>query len=192
VTSLVGGSLDEALQLDAADPLTGFRDRFVPTDPGIVYLDGNSLGRPTKASIERMAALGEAWARRMIRGWDDGWLDLPLTVGDQLAEGVLGARRGEVAVTDSTTVNLYRVASAALDARPGVEPSSSSARSSRPIGTSSRGWHGSGTSRSAGWGATRSRGSRPTTSPRPSARRRGLCCFRPSTTDRPRSSTCGR
>ena len=55
----------------------------------------------------------------MIRGWEDGWLELPLVVGDQLALGVLGAEPGTVAVTDSTTVNLYRVAAAALDARPG-------------------------------------------------------------------------
>jgi kynureninase len=119
VTALVGGSLDQARQLDAADALAGFRDRFVPTERGVIYLDGNSLGRPTKASIERVAALGQAWATRMIRGWDEGWLELQLAVGDQLAAGVLGARSGEVAVTDSTTVNLYRVASAALDARRG-------------------------------------------------------------------------
>jgi kynureninase len=105
--------------LDAADPLAQFRDRFVPTEPGLVYLDGNSLGRPTKASLERIAALGDAWSKRLIRGWDDGWLELPLVVGDQLATGVLGAERGTVAVADSTTVNLYRLASAALDARPG-------------------------------------------------------------------------
>ena len=106
-------------ELDAADPLASFRDRFVPTEDGLIYLDGNSLGRPTKASVERVNALAEAWAKRLIRGWDDGWLEMPLTVGDILATGVLGARTGEVAVTDSTTVNLYRLASAALDARPG-------------------------------------------------------------------------
>lgn len=105
--------------LDAADPLAHFRDRFAPTEPGVVYLDGNSLGRPPKAALERIAAIGEAWARRMIRGWEDGWLELPLVIGDQLATGVLGAEPGTVAVTDSTTVNLYRVAAAALDARPG-------------------------------------------------------------------------
>ena len=103
--------------LDAADPLASFRDRFAPTEPGVIYLDGNSLGRPTKLALERIATLGEAWSKRMIRGWDDGWLELPLTVGDQLAQGVLGARPGEVAVVDSTTVNLYRLAAAALDAR---------------------------------------------------------------------------
>lgn len=103
--------------LDAADQLAGFRDRFVPTESGAIYLDGNSLGRPAKASLERVAALGEAWSKRLIRGWDDGWLDLPLTIGDLLAKDILGARPGEVAVVDSTTVNLYRVAAAALDAR---------------------------------------------------------------------------
>jgi kynureninase len=104
--------------LDAADPLARFRDRFAPTEPGVVYLDGNSLGRPPKAALERLAAIGDAWATRMIRGWEDGWLELPLVVGDQIAAGVLGAEPGTIAVADSTTVNLYRVASAALDSRP--------------------------------------------------------------------------
>ncbi|MEO5704622.1 MAG: aminotransferase class V-fold PLP-dependent enzyme, partial [Candidatus Limnocylindrales bacterium] len=105
--------------LDAADPLAHFRSRFMPVEPGLVYLDGNSLGRPTRASIERVTALTEAWGQRLIRGWDEGWLELPLVVGDQLATGVLGAEPGTVVVTDSTTVNLYRLAVAALDARPG-------------------------------------------------------------------------
>jgi kynureninase len=105
--------------LDAADPLASFRDRFAPAEPGLVYLDGNSLGRPPRAAVERVQAITDAWARRLIRGWDDGWLELPVTVGDTLATGVLGALPGTVAVTDSTTVNLYRLASAALDARPG-------------------------------------------------------------------------
>jgi len=108
--------LDPA-SLDAADPLATFRDRFVPTEGGLIYLDGNSLGRPTKASVERVNELAAAWAKRLIRGWDDGWLEMPLTVGDILAKGVLAAQPGEVAVADSTTVNIYRLASAALDAR---------------------------------------------------------------------------
>lgn len=105
--------------LDAADPLAHFRDRFAPTDPGVVYLDGNSLGRPPKSALERIAAVGDAWSKRLIRGWDDGWLELPLIVGDQLATGVLGAEAETVVVTDSTTINLYRLAVAALEARPG-------------------------------------------------------------------------
>jgi kynureninase len=103
--------------LDAGDALASFRDLFVPTEAGLIYLDGNSLGRPTKASVERVNDLAQAWSKRLIRGWDDGWLEMPLAVGDILAQGVLGAKAGEVAVTDSTTVNIYRLAAAALDAR---------------------------------------------------------------------------
>jgi kynureninase len=112
-------SPEHARQLDAADPLRSYRDRFAPTEDGLVYLDGNSLGRPTAEALERIAYVGGKWATRLIRGWEDGWLELPITVGDVLAKGVLGAQPGSVAVTDSTTVNLYRLAAAALDARPG-------------------------------------------------------------------------
>jgi kynureninase len=112
-------TLDDARARDAADPLARFRDRFAPTDAGLVYLDGNSLGRPPNAALERARDITETWSQRLIRGWDDGWLELPITIGDTLATGVLGAQPGTVAVTDSTTVNLYRLASAALDARPG-------------------------------------------------------------------------
>ena len=105
--------------LDAADPLASFRDRFAPIGAGLVYLDGNSLGRPTRAAVERVQAVADQWAMRAIRGWDEGWLELPVRVGDLLATRVLGAQAGEVLVTDSTTVNLYRLATAALEARPG-------------------------------------------------------------------------
>jgi kynureninase len=112
-------SAERAAALDAADPLAPFRERFAPAEPGLVYLDGNSLGRPTRAAIERVRALTDLWATRLIRGWDEGWLELPTRVGDLLASGVLGARAGAVLVTDSTTVNLYRLASAALDTQAG-------------------------------------------------------------------------
>ena len=105
--------------MDAEDPLGGFRAQFAMPDPALVYLDGNSLGRPPLAAIEALERIArEGWAGDLIRGWDT-WLDMPLRVGDLLADGVLGASPGEVVVTDSTTVNLFRVASAALDARPG-------------------------------------------------------------------------
>ena len=107
----------DPVALDAADALAPVRDRFPPLESGLVYLDGNSLGQPPKAALERVAAAAEAWSTRLIRGWDEGWLELPLTVGDRLASGVLGAQPGTVVVTDSTTVNLYRMASAALAAR---------------------------------------------------------------------------
>jgi kynureninase len=108
-------SLERARALDATDPLASYRERFVPIEPRLTYLDGNSLGRPPVVALDRLREMGETWAKALIRGWDD-WIDLPLRVGDTLATGVLGARPGEVVVTDSTTVNLYRLASAALDA----------------------------------------------------------------------------
>jgi kynureninase len=108
-----------AAALDAADPLAGFRRRFVVDDPDLVYLDGNSLGRLPRATRERVTAVLDGdWGRGLVRSWDH-WVDLPLRAGDRLATEVLGARPGDVAVLDSTTVNLYRVASAALADRPG-------------------------------------------------------------------------
>jgi kynureninase len=110
--------LDRAGALDAADPLASFRDRFVIPNPDLVYLDGNSLGRAPRAALEAIEEAGRTWADALIRGWTaESWLDHPLRVGDLLATGVLGAAADEVAVTDSTTVNLYRLAVAALDAR---------------------------------------------------------------------------
>ena len=105
--------------LDANDPLARYRDRFLPT-PGLVsYLDGNSLGRPLAASVERVEAfLRGEWAGKLIRGWDDGWMSQPLTVGDELGRVALGAAPGQVAIGDSTTVLLYKTIRAALDARP--------------------------------------------------------------------------
>lgn len=95
------------------------RDRFVVTDPDLIYLDGNSLGRLPKASVELTADLvGRQWGDRLIRGWNDGWFDLPERLGDKIAH-LVGARPGEVTVADSTTVNLHRLAAAALAARPG-------------------------------------------------------------------------
>jgi kynureninase len=105
--------------LDAADPLASFRDGFVVPDPDLIYLDGNSLGRPPLAALERLARVAaQEWAGELIRGWDH-WLELPLVVGNLLGTGLLGARPDEVAMCDSTTVNFYRLVSAALDARPG-------------------------------------------------------------------------
>ena len=105
---------------DAADPLARYRALFVDA-PGVdAYLDGNSLGRPLTASVERVGTfLREQWGARLIRGWDGGWLDLPLTIGDELGRVALGAAPGQVAIGDSTTVLLYKLVRAALDARPG-------------------------------------------------------------------------
>jgi kynureninase len=106
-----------AQELDAADPLAAFRDRFVIPDPDLLYLDGNSLGRPPRAALERLADVADEWAMELILGWDR-WLDQPLVVGNVLGTQILGARPDEVAICDSTTVNFYRLATAALAARP--------------------------------------------------------------------------
>jgi kynureninase len=110
---------EHAAALDAADPLASFRARFAPGDPALVYLDGNSLGRLPLSTIERLReVVTREWGSELIRGWSH-WMDLPRRVGDRIAEGVLGARAGEVIVSDSTTVNFYKLAAAALAARPG-------------------------------------------------------------------------
>jgi kynureninase len=113
------GGMSRAQDLDAADPLARFLDRFVIRDADLIYLDGNSLGRLPRATAERLERLvQEEWAGELVRGWDH-WVDLPTRVGDALAAGLLGARPGEVLVCDSTTVNFYKLAVAALAARPG-------------------------------------------------------------------------
>ena len=107
-----------AAELDASDPLRAFRDRFV-IDPDIVYLDGNSLGCLPRSTVARLERLVAQWGERGVRAWDEGWLELPLEVGDRLGEAVLGAAPGQTVIGDSTTVCFYKLVSAALDARPG-------------------------------------------------------------------------
>jgi kynureninase len=104
--------------LDAADELAGFRDEFVVGDPGLIYLDGNSLGRLPRRSVAHLAALVEAeWGGRLIRGWGEGWMAAPQRVGGKLAR-LVGAEPDEVLVADSTSVNLFKLVVAALRARP--------------------------------------------------------------------------
>jgi kynureninase len=107
-----------AEELDSADPLGGYRERFVLDDPSLVYLNGNSLGALPLAVMRRMETmLREEWATALARSWDH-WVDLPRRAGDLVGE-LVGAAPGQVIVTDNTTVNLYKLACAALDARPG-------------------------------------------------------------------------
>ncbi len=112
-------SRDAAAALDLEDPLRAFRERF-EIDPDVVYLDGNSLGCLPRVAAERLEdVVREGWGRRGVRAWDEGWLDLPVSVGDRLGTAVLGAAPGQVVVADSTTVCFYKLVCAALDARPG-------------------------------------------------------------------------
>jgi kynureninase len=111
-----------AAQLDAADPLAGFRDRFLhPAGEHVVaYLDGNSLGRPLAETPARLAEfIGTEWGERLIRSWDERWMDEPTALGDRLGAVVLGAGPGQTVVADSTSVMLYKLLRAALGGRPG-------------------------------------------------------------------------
>src|ERR1019366_4543817 len=108
-----------AAERDDADPLAAFRDEFLIPDDAIVYMDGNSLGRPPRAVADALAAVVQAgWGERLIRSWTEGWMDVALELGDRIG-ALLGAAAGQLAVADSTTVCFYKAASAALDARPG-------------------------------------------------------------------------
>jgi kynureninase len=109
-----------AQALDAADPLAPFVAESVVTEPGLLYLDGNSLGRLTHRARRRLLrVIDDEWAGGLVRSWE-AWIDLPVRVGDALARHLLGAEPGEVVVGDATTVNLYKAASAAIAARPGA------------------------------------------------------------------------
>ena len=109
----------EALALDANDPLAGHRERFV-LPRGVVYLDGNSLGALPAALPPRLdAVIREQWGRDLIQSWNrHDWIDLPITVGEAIA-ALVGAGPGQVVAADSTSVNLFKLLAAALDARPG-------------------------------------------------------------------------
>src|SRR3954447_7545314 len=104
---------EEAAALAAGDALACFRERFVIADEHRIYLDGNSLGRLPKGTRERLHRVIDQWGDELVSGWPD-WIEAPTRTGDALAE-VLGASPGQVLVTDSTTVNLYKLVNALLD-----------------------------------------------------------------------------
>jgi len=107
-----------AQHLDQQDDLKKFRDRFVIDDPDLIYLDGNSLGRLPKVTRDRLhQAIDEEWGQQLIRGWNQGWMEINERVGDKIAQ-LIGAQSGEVAIADSTSVNLFKLAYAALEANP--------------------------------------------------------------------------
>ncbi|WP_409530153.1 kynureninase [Sandarakinorhabdus sp.] len=105
--------------LDAADPLSGARARF-RLPPGVVYLDGNSLGPLPAALPERLAqTVAGEWGEGLIRSWNDaGWIDLPVALGAAIAP-LVGAEPAAVVACDSVSLNLFKLASAALALRPG-------------------------------------------------------------------------
>jgi kynureninase len=119
-----------AQQLDAEDDLAPFREAFVFAEPralaganrlhseGLIYLDGNSLGRLPWRTVERVrTAVEREWGRDLIRSWNANWYEAPARAGEKLAR-VLGAEPGQVVVSDSTTANLFKLVMAALAMRP--------------------------------------------------------------------------
>lgn len=116
--------LDHAASaLDASDPLAHYRDLFVGSESSLVYFDGNSLGRPPKASVERLARFAtEQWGGRLIRGWDESWMQLPFDIGDEIGRTAIGAAPGQTVIGDSTTVLIYKLVRAAFDAQHSADP----------------------------------------------------------------------
>jgi kynureninase len=108
----------DCVALDAADPLGAFRARFA-LPPGLIYLNGNSLGPLPIDTAPRLAALVEReWGQDLVRGWNvHGWVDLPQRLGERIGR-LIGAAPGETIVADSTSVNLFKVLAMALRLRP--------------------------------------------------------------------------
>lgn len=106
--------LDAARTLDAADPLHAHLSAFADA-PGVTsYLDGNSLGRPLRDTAEKIAAfVRHDWGTRLIRSWDEQWMDLPMALGDRIGAVALGAAAGQTVVADSTSVLIYKLMRAA-------------------------------------------------------------------------------
>lgn len=114
-------TIDElyASQLDNQDQLANFRERFFIADPDLIYLDGNSLGRLPKDTIPHLQDLvEEKWGKGLIEGWNKGWFEMPTRLGARIAK-LIGARDDEVVVCDTTSVNLFKLAAAALKYKAG-------------------------------------------------------------------------
>ena len=112
-------SREYAQALDAKDPLAKYRDRFVIQDPNVCYLDGNSLGRLPKQTVETINDfLINGWATKVVDGWSD-WIDKAEVTGDLIGRSALGAAAGQTLAMDTTSVNFYRLIRAAISARPG-------------------------------------------------------------------------
>lgn len=111
-------TLAYAQERDKQDPLAEFRDRFLIDDPDLIYLDGNSLGRlPQETAVSLNDLIQEQWGKRLIHGWNEGWIELPGRIGDKLGR-LMGAAEDEVILADSTSINLFKLAVAALQTRP--------------------------------------------------------------------------
>jgi kynureninase len=106
--------ISTALDMDGQDELASFREAFVIDDPNLIYLDGNSLGRLPKHTAELLqTTIRHEWGNRLIRSWNEGWIDHARTLGAKIAH-LVGAREDEIIVGDSTSINLFKLAAAAV------------------------------------------------------------------------------
>ena len=111
-------SRDYARKLDDEDELAGYREKFFNADTDMIYMDGNSLGRLPLNTVGRVEQIiKEEWGGKLIRSWGVNWFQSPIQVGEKIAQ-LVGAGPGQVAVSDSTTINLYKLAMSALMLRP--------------------------------------------------------------------------
>ena len=107
-----------AQQLDRQDSLAPFRQQFIFNDPDLIYLDGNSLGMMPKIAQERACqVVEEQWGTDLIRGWNKGWWDAPHRIGDKIGQ-IIGAAAGQTIVGDTVSINLFKLATAALAYQP--------------------------------------------------------------------------
>jgi kynureninase len=107
-----------ATEKDEQDELAAFRYEFVIDEPEVIYLDGNSLGRLPKRTVNFMKnAIEHEWGERLIRVWNDGWVNTPTDIGEKIAS-LVGACADEILVTEATSINLFKLAVAALRVRP--------------------------------------------------------------------------
>jgi len=109
---------DFAGRLDRDDPLANFHSQFIIAHPGLIYLDGNSLGRLPVGTIKRMQeAVEHEWGHELVRSWGDNWWEAPIRVGEKIAS-LIGAASGQVVVTDNVSIDLFKLAAASLSLQP--------------------------------------------------------------------------
>ena len=113
---------EDCVAADRKDPLAPLKARFA-LPPGVLYMDGNSLGVSPKAAAARAAeVINQEWGTGLIRSWNTaGWFELPARLGDKLGS-LLGAREGELVVTDTTSLNIFKALAAGLRIQQGKQP----------------------------------------------------------------------
>ncbi len=119
IMEFMNTDINFANELDAKDDLAFFRNEFVISDTNLIYLDGNSLGRLPRRTIDFMKNVIEnEWGDRLIRIWNDGWVNSPTELGAKIAK-LVGAHADEIIITEATSINLFKLAIAALKAKNG-------------------------------------------------------------------------